>query len=111
VATVEQCEQALHELAGRLARSESSRRKLGFDRTITCTLRDLGVIFAGRLKDGQLIDIAPATNKDAQVRLTMNSDDLIAMVDGKLKLATAWATGRARIDASVRDVLSLRKFF
>ena len=111
MATVEQCAHALQELADRLAKNESSRRRLGFDRTLSCTFRDLGVVFAGRLKDGRLLDIAPATSKDAQVRLTMNSDDLLAMVDGHLKMATAWATGRLRIDASVRDMLSMRKFF
>jgi hypothetical protein len=111
VATVEQCELALHELADRLARSESSRRKIGFDRTLTCAIRDLNVIFAGRLKDGQLVDIGKAASKDAQVRLAMTSDDLIALVDGRLKLAAAWATGRVRIDAGVRDLLKLRSIF
>lgn len=111
MATVEQCEQALHVLADRLAASESSRRKIGFDRTLTCTIRDLDVIFAGRLKDGQLIDIDRTTSKAAQVRLAMNSEDLIALVEGRLKMASAWATGRARVDASVRDLLRLRSIF
>lgn len=109
--TVEQCEQALHVLADRLAASESSRRKISFDRTMTCSIRDLNVVFAGRLKDGHLIDIAPTSSRDAQVRLAMSSDDLLALVDGRLKMASAWATGRVRVNASIGDVLKLRKFF
>jgi putative sterol carrier protein len=111
VATVEQCEQALHTLAQRLADNEASRRKAGFDRSVTCTIRDLDVVFAGRLKDGQLIDIGRAAARDAQVRLTMTGDDLLALVDGDLKMASAWATGRVKIEAGVRDLMRLRSIF
>lgn len=115
MATVEECEQALHTLASRLADNEASRRKAGFDRSVTCTIRDLDVVFSGRLADGQLVDIARATARDAaakaQVRLTMTSDDLLALVDGSLKMASAWATGRVKIDAGVRDLVRLRSIF
>ncbi|HZC73023.1 MAG TPA: SCP2 sterol-binding domain-containing protein [Jatrophihabitans sp.] len=111
MATVEQCEQAFRELAERLATSETSRRKLGFDRSLTCTIRDLDVVFSGRLKDGHLLDIGRAATNHAQVRLTMNSDDLIELVDGHLKMGHAWATGRVRIHAGVRDLLRLRSLF
>jgi hypothetical protein len=111
VATVEQCEQALQTLAARMAASDSARRNLDFERTLTCTIRDLRVVFAGRLKDGQLIDVARATSRDAQVRLAVGSDDLVALVDGRLKMAVAWATGRVRVEAGVRDLLKLRSIF
>jgi putative sterol carrier protein len=111
VATVEQCEQALHTLAQRLADNDGSRRKTGFDRSLTCTIRDLEVVFAGRLADGQLLDIGRATTRDAQVKLTMTSDDLLALVDGNLKMASAWATGRVKVDAGVRDLMRLRSIF
>ena len=35
----------------------------------------------------------------------MTSDDLVALVDGTLHVASAWATGRVKIDAGVRDLL------
>jgi putative sterol carrier protein len=38
----------------------------------------------------------------------MTSDDLLALVDGRLKMASAWATGRVKIDAGIRDLLKLR---
>jgi hypothetical protein len=111
VATVEQCEEALHALAQRLAENDDSQRKVGFDRSLTCTIRDLGIVFGGRLKDGQLLDIARASGRDAQVRLTMSSDDLLALVDGSLKMASAWATGRIKVEAGVRDLIRLRSIF
>jgi putative sterol carrier protein len=111
VATAEQCEEALHTLAERLPDNEASRRKAEFERTISCTIRDLNVIFGGRLKDGQLLDIGAVATPDAQVRLTMTSDDLLALVAGDLKMASAWATGRVKIDAGVRDMVRLRSIF
>jgi predicted lipid carrier protein YhbT len=111
VATVEQCELALQTLAARTAANVASGRKLDFDRTLSCTIRDLGLVYAGRLRNGQLVDIAPATNRDAQVRLTLGSDDLIALVEGKLKTPAAFATGRLRVEAGLRDMLKLRSIF
>jgi alkyl sulfatase BDS1-like metallo-beta-lactamase superfamily hydrolase len=111
VATVEECEQALVDLADRLAASESAQRSVSFDRTLTCSIRDLDVIFGGRLKGGQLVDIRRVPSKEAQVKLSMSSDDLVALVAGRLKMAGAWASGRVRIDASIRDMMRLRSLF
>lgn len=112
MATVEQCEQALHTLAERVADNDPARRRTGFDRSLSCTIRDLGVVFSGRLKDGLLFDIDRADSREAaQVRLSMSSDDLIALVDGRLKMASAWATGRVKVDAGVRDMMKLRSIF
>lgn len=111
MATEQQCEQALHALAERLFAHNGSGRGNGFDRTLSCSLRDLGIIFAGRLKNGELIDIGRTESRDAQIRLTMTSDDLLALVDGQLKMGSAWATGRVRVEAGVRDLLKLRTIF
>jgi putative sterol carrier protein len=111
VATEQECEQALHGLAERMAKADGSSESRGFDRTLTCTLRDLDVVFAGRLTDGQLIDIRRASSPDAQIRLAMTSDDLLALVAGDLNMGTAWATGRVKVDAGVRDLLRLRSIF
>jgi hypothetical protein len=111
VATEQQCEQALHALAERLAASDGSDGKADFDRTLSCSLRDLRIVFTGRLKGGRLTDIARADRRDAQIRLTMTSDDLLNLVDGNLKMASAWATGQVKVEAGVRDLLRLRSIF
>ena len=110
MATEQQCEQALRALADRLAANHSGRSD-GFDRTMSCTIRDLGVVYAGRLKEGRLSDIARTQSRDAQVKLTMSSDDLVALVNGTLKMAPAWASGRVKVEAGVRDMLKLRSIF
>ena len=111
MATEQQCEQALHALAQRLDDADHSHRGRGFDRTVTCTLRDLDLVFRGRLADGRLRDIARSESREAQIRLTMSSDDLLALVDGNLHLASAWASGRIKVEAGVRDLLKLRTIF
>ena len=112
MATVVECEQAFQTLADRLARADqATRSKAGLDRTLSCRLRDLDVVFTGRIHGGLLTDVARSGDATAQIRMTMSSDDLLKLVDGKLNMAAAWASGRVKIDASVLDLLRLRAIF
>lgn len=110
MATVDECEQALHLLAERMAANTSSG-KAGFDRSLTCKLRDLDVIFGGQIARGELTGVTRVDNTAAQVRLDMTSDDLVSLVEGNLKVAAAWASGRIKIDASILDLVRLRSIF
>ena len=112
MATVEECERAMHELAGKLAGNSGSgvRNKIE-DRSLTCELRDLKVVYGGRLRDGKLEDIRQVTDARAQIRLSMTGDDLLALTQGNLNLGRAWATGRIKISASVFDLIKLRSMF
>jgi hypothetical protein len=111
MASVEECSQALDRLAARSAGRDPARRKAGFDRSLSCLVRDLEVVFTGRLEKGLLTEIKQGGNATAQIRLTLASDDLVKLVDGNLNVAKAWATGRIRVDASVRDMMRLRSIF
>jgi SCP-2 sterol transfer family len=110
VATVEECEAAMHKLAERLKSPDAAQaRGKMIDRSISCHLRDLDVTFGGQLRDGEIVDIHRTPTPDGQLKLTTTSDDLVALVDGRLNIASAWASGRVKIDASVFDLLKLRK--
>jgi putative sterol carrier protein len=111
VATVEECEAAMHKLAARLKSpdADEARGKM-IDRSISCQLRDLGVTFSGQLRGGEIVGIHRAPKPDGQIKLATTSDDLIALVDGQLNFAKAWASGRLKVDASVFDLLKLRSF-
>lgn len=117
MATVEECEQALSTLAERLRRADGSvRDKVAAnndERRIACRIKDLDVTFLADLRDGGLQDIRQTTGELGKVTatLSMTSDDLLALVDGKLSLASAWASGRVSINAGIRDMLQLRSFF
>jgi SCP-2 sterol transfer family len=111
VATVEECEAAMHKLAERLRSPDAAdaRGKI-IDRSISCHLRDLDVTFGGQLRGGEITGIHRAPKPDGQIKLTTTSDDLVALVDGQLNFAKAWAAGRLKVDASVFDLLKLRSF-
>jgi predicted lipid carrier protein YhbT len=111
LATVEECEKALHELAAQLADRDPADAKTTLERTISCHIRDLDVTWSGRLTEGRLDDIQQVGAPEAQVKLSMKSDDLLKLVAGQLNMAAAWATGRVKVDASVRDVMRLRSIF
>jgi hypothetical protein len=111
MASEEDCEQALHRLADRLAANGTSERNRGFDRSLSCTVRDLGIVFGGRLRNGQLQEIRRVSTAGAQIRLALTSDDLLRLVDGELALPAAWASGRIKIDAGMLDLMKLRTIF
>lgn len=108
MATREECLVALQGLAARLSEVDPDvRRKHTLDRSLSCTISDLDVTFTARLHDGRLEDIRD-DGESAQIRLHVDSDDLLALVDGRLNFASAWAKGKLRVDASVLDLLRLR---
>ena len=111
MASVDQCRQALDDLAGRLAQADADTKRRAIDRTVSCAVRDLNIVFGGELKGGELINIRQVESAKAQVRMAMSSEDLVKLVAGDLHLGSAWATGRVRVDASVRDLLRLRSLF
>ncbi len=107
--SVEECQQALERLAERLADvDEDSRRDHAFDRSLSAYVPDLDVTFRGELRDGHLHDISTEPAPKAQIRLTANSDDLVALTDGRLGFGGAWLSGRIKVEAGVRDLLKLK---
>lgn len=109
MATLDQCEVALARLAERIAEVDPAvRRRHVLDRTVSCTVPDLPVIFAARLTQHGLHDVERAVESRGQIRLTVRSDDLVALTEGRLSLAGAWSSGRLRLEASIVDLLRLR---
>ncbi|WP_189961928.1 SCP2 sterol-binding domain-containing protein [Streptomyces violascens] len=112
MATMEECRSALDKLSDNLARAEGEvHSAAALDRSLSCHITDLDVTFAGRLRSGRIEvhDTASGPPREkAQIRLAMKGDDLVAMVDGELNFAKAWASGRVRLEAGFRDLLRLR---
>jgi hypothetical protein len=112
MATSEECRQALMQLSENLSRSDGDVHKAAaLDRSLTCFITDLDITFTGQLRAGQIHDIVEtpgAPRSTAQIRLTMSSDDLVDLVAGRLRFASAWAHGRVKLEAGLRDLLRLR---
>ncbi|WP_167154251.1 SCP2 sterol-binding domain-containing protein [Streptomyces sp. MBT27] len=112
MATMEECRSALDKLSDNLARAGGDvRAAAALDRSLSCHITDLDVTFSGRLRGGRIeaLDTAPGRPREkAQIRLAMKGDDLVALVAGDLNFAKAWASGRVRLEAGIRDLLHLR---
>ena len=109
VETRADCEAAVHALVTRLADVDPDlRTRYAVRRTVSCRIADLDVVFVGRLAEDGLTDVHTERAERAQVRLTVSSDDLLALCDGRLGVATAVATARLRVQAGPLDLLKLR---
>jgi predicted lipid carrier protein YhbT len=112
MATAEECRQALESLTGRLADLDPADRAANLvDRVISCTVDDLGVTFVTHLgHDGAgPVTVANGSDGPAQVRFTAKSDDLVALAEDPGSIGRAWLSGRLKVDASIFDLLRLRK--
>ena len=110
MATMDECLTALKGILGDIAADPAAA---GLDRSLSCRLTDLDEVVLGRLSSGSVRDLhvlphGPEVPK-ADIRLTMSSDDLIAMTDGRLHFGKAWASGKVKLEAGLRDILRLRK--
>lgn len=110
MATMDQCMTALTGILGDLAANPAAA---GLDRSLSCRLPDLEQVVLGRLSSGSVRDLRPVPEGGgvprADIRLTMTSDDLVALTDGRLAFGTAWKDGRVKLEAGLRDLLRLRK--
>jgi SCP-2 sterol transfer family len=111
MANAEDCRTALNHIAERLTQVDSEKfAEHVVERNISCHLPDLGLAFRTRLHVGGLDPFTPTDDpKTAQVRLTVDSDDLVALAEDRISVAKAWATGRLKIEAGIFDLLRLRK--
>ncbi len=110
MATLAQCEQALRDLSGIIG-GAAGRDERSLRRSVSCHITDLDTRFVGELRDGCLHDMREADpgSGPADIRIATTSDDLVELVGGALGFGSAWASGRVKIDASLMDLLRLRK--
>ncbi|MER5969955.1 sterol-binding protein [Streptomyces sp. NPDC002055] len=112
MSTLEECRSALDRLSENLGRANGDLRSAAaLDRSLSCRITDLDITFLGRLAQSRIQDVTTVPGpppERAQIRLAMASDDLVALVDGRLNFAKAWGSGRIKFEAGLRDLLRLR---
>ena len=69
---------------------------------------DLGLVVYAEWVNGTLRILNNVANPRADSRISVRSDDLVALSNGDLPFGRAYATNRLRIDASMTDLLRLR---
>ncbi|MDQ1683879.1 MAG: hypothetical protein QOC82_616 [Frankiaceae bacterium] len=113
MATVEQCRVALAELTAKLAGVQPELRARHVpDRRVSCLVTDLDVVFCCRLDQHGVHDLVEGEpDGPADLRLSMDSDVLLALAAGDEDFLSAWLRGRLQVSASMRDLLRLRSLF
>jgi len=114
MASVEACRTALDELSGMLTAVDPQIRARHVpERTVHCRLSDLDLSFVGRIGPDGVHDLVESDEDDppADVRVTMTSDELVALANRDEDFLHGWLRGRIQISASMRDLLRLRSLF
>lgn len=111
VATNTDVERSLKALVKTLANASPDPDSIP-DRTILCVCTDINAAYWAELKSARLKGLTLAEpGRPADVRITARSDDLIALIEGRLNAGVAFLTGKVRVDATARDMMMLRRLF
>jgi hypothetical protein len=112
MATAEECQAALDSLIARIAEMDAKDREAHLiDRTMSIRVPDAGVTFVTRLgpHGADPVRLADGGAPTAQVRFTADSDVLVAIAAEPGSFMRAWLSGKLRVQASVFDLLHLRR--
>jgi hypothetical protein len=111
MASAQECQEALRKLVARLSELNPRDRENYFgDRSISVTIPDIGVTYVTNLgsADAPVREAAPG-EPPADIRMTADSDEVLALAQTPMNIARAWVSGRVKIEASVKDLFRLRR--
>lgn len=109
MATPEEVEETLHHLMRRLENLDPAYKGLlPTHRTVEAEFPDLDLVYHAEWRSGHISELRPGPAGRPHIRVSLDSDDLIALADGDLGFRRAYATNRVEVDASVTDLLRLR---
>ena len=109
MATVEEVDTILDDLLARLGDVDPGTRSLmPSRRTLEARCPDLDLVRYAVWREGVLEFLDQPPNRRADIRISVHSDDLLALHRGELTFSRAYAANRVRLDASMTDLLRLR---
>jgi predicted lipid carrier protein YhbT len=113
MATKREVESKLRELIARLAAAESAQDKLAKSmpepKLIAVSVPDLQADYWTTMQGGRMDALHRGAPERADIKIRVGSDDLVAIVDGTMSFFSAFVSGHIKIDASVSDLLRLRR--
>lgn len=112
MATAEECQQAFEKLTGRLSELDPKERDAFFSgRSFSCHVTDLDVTYVTRFgpQGADPVHLAAPGDPRADVRMTASSGTVLELADNVSAFPRAWVTGKVKVQASMRDLLRLRK--
>lgn len=112
MATRAQVERTLDALIKRFHAADVADARLPDQRKLVCYIRDLELYYTGTFNEGRVSSLVPEDGATgADVLITVSSDDLVALADGRLSPVYAFLSGKLRVDAGARDLMLIRQLF
>lgn len=114
MSSIEACLAGIEKVNQRiLARPAEERRRHIRERSLSVVVPDLETVFDMRLTLEGLVGVVPRPVRGGsprpQVRITVDSDDLVALAEDRLDVTRALLNRRVKVDASVGDLLRVRR--
>ena len=114
MATEKQVETKLRELIRRLEAAGRDvqaglGRALSGPRVVQVDVPDLDASFWTELASGRMGELRRGHPEQADIKITAASDDVVAMIDGTKPLFTSYLAGHVRVQASISDLMALRR--
>jgi hypothetical protein len=114
VASAEQVERELQALVDRLAQADPRvhadlERTLGGSRIVQMEVPDLRASYWSELAGGKMGPVQRGEPDRADIRITADSEHLIAMIEGTKPLFSSYLAGHVKVQDSDTDLLALRK--
>lgn len=114
MATKRKVEQKLRELIGRLDGSSAGVHRSLADalpegRTIEVRLPDLETSYWTEMIEGRMGALRSGAPERSDIRMTVDSDHLVEIIDGRRSMFSSYMTGAVKIEASLSDLLRLRR--
>ena len=105
----------LEEAIGKFNKKAAEDPKLaqeleGIKRVVLIDCND-GPKFHFTLENKRMTPLADGPVDNAEVKIVSDSETLMKLLTGELKPMKAWALKKVKIDASLEDLMRLRKFF
>ena len=113
MATRAEVDRTLRGLVRKLDGADTNGAKLpSASRVIACHITDLEITYRAEYGEGRIrkLRVTKAVD-DADVRISVSSDELISLAQGRTSLPLALLFGRIRVDANARDLMLLRQLF
>lgn len=112
MATASEVDRTLKQLVKRLDEASLEPGNLPEKRSLVVFIRDLDITYTAVFGGGRITALKKRDAEgDEDVRISLSSDDLASLANGKLGVGGALLTGRLRVDAGARDLLLLRQLF
>jgi hypothetical protein len=111
VADKAEVERQLAALLARLDGNETGvRSAIPGRKVIRCQVTDLDTAWFSVVQNGR---VSPPSERSpdgrADITLRVRSDDLVDLVQGRVSFLSAFTSGKVRVDASLFDLLRLRR--